>query len=476
MPSSAHAKEKETYKGDSVESHETSRPSSAEEVTEQSARHDEEKGIEVAPAAEKPFDARSTKTTESVIPPPPDGGLHAWLKVFGGFMIYINIWGFTLSYGAFQAYYKSDLLASASPSAISWIGTVQAWLLIFFGVLSGPLFDLGYFRVMLIVGNFLVVFGIMMLSLSTQYWQVFLSQGICMGLGAGLLYIPSLALVGIWFDKKRAIALGIVMSGIAVGGVVYIMMFDRLLKSSGFPWAMRAIGFVALAAALLSIPALLSGSSVLATKRKARALFDKTAYKDKLFLIFTCCSFTTFLGYIVPYFYIPTYARDRLGLSQSTGLYTLVMAIAASFFGRLVSGGLAQWLGPIVTWGLCAFASAVLSLCWISIDQESHFIAFSILWGFFSAALVTLPSAAFANITPDLSRLGTRLGMSWSVSSIATLIGAPIAGSLLKTNADGHLNFIGVQVWSGVCLMVGTGFLLVLWFVTMKTQNKGWRI
>ena len=58
----------------------------------------------------------------------------------------------------------------------------------------------------------------------------------------------------------------------------------------------------------------------------------------------------------------------------------------------------------------------------------------------------------------------------------ATLIGAPIAGSLLKTNADGHLNFIGVQIWSGVCLMVGTGFLLVLWFVTMKTQNKGWRI
>jgi MFS family permease len=126
--------------------------------------------------------------------------------------------GFTLSYGAFQAYYKSNLLSSSSPSAISWIGTVQAWLLIVIGVLSGPLFDLGYFRSMLLVGNFLVVFGIMMLSLSTTYWQVFLSQGLCMGLGAGLLYIPSLALVGIWFDKKRALALGIVMSGIAVGG------------------------------------------------------------------------------------------------------------------------------------------------------------------------------------------------------------------------------------------------------------------
>ena len=83
--------------------------------------------------------------------------------------------------------------------------------------MSGPLFDLGYFRSMLIVGNFLVVFGIMMLSLSKTYWQVFLSQGVCMGLGAGLLYIPSLALVGVWFSKKRALAMGIVMSGIAVG-------------------------------------------------------------------------------------------------------------------------------------------------------------------------------------------------------------------------------------------------------------------
>jgi MFS family permease len=125
--------------------------------------------------------------------------------------------GFTLSYGAFQAYYKDYLLSSSSDSAISWIGTVQGWLLILVGVLSGPLFDLGYFRSMLLVGNFLVVFGIMMLSLCTTYWQVFLTQAICMGLGAGLLYVPSLALIGIWFERRRALAMGIVMSGIAVG-------------------------------------------------------------------------------------------------------------------------------------------------------------------------------------------------------------------------------------------------------------------
>ena len=70
---------------------------------------------------------------------------------------------------------------------------------------------------MLFLGNFGVIFGVFMLSLAKTYWQVFLAQGVCMGLGAGLLYIPSLALIGLSFSKKRAFAQGIVTSGIAVG-------------------------------------------------------------------------------------------------------------------------------------------------------------------------------------------------------------------------------------------------------------------
>ncbi|KAF2751886.1 MFS general substrate transporter [Sporormia fimetaria CBS 119925] len=411
----------------------------------------------------------------SRLPPPPDGGLHAWLKVLGGFLIYINIWGFTLTFGAFQTYYKDHLLSSSSASAISWIGTVQAWLLILVGVLSGPLFDLGYFRSMLYVGNFLVVFGIMMLSLSTKYWQVFLSQALCMGLGAGLLYVPSLALIGIWFERRRAFAMGVVMSGIAVGGVSYILIFTHLVPSAGFPWATRAMGFIALFAALLSFPALLSGSSRMLAPRKARSLFDGTALKDRLFLIFTCCSFFTFLGYIVPYFYIPTYAKDRLGMSEEMALYTLVMSVGASFFGRLAGGIMGHYLGSIFSWMLCALTSGILSLCWVVIEDKATFIAFAVLWGFFSAGLVTLPSAAFASICPDLSRLGTRLGMSWSVSSVASLIGAPIAGALLRTK-NGRTDYLGVQLWSGAFLMFGALWLGVLWVLTVRFQNKGWRV
>lgn len=162
---------------------------------------------------------------------------------------------------------------------------------------------------------------------------------------------------------------------------MYIIMFDRLTVSAGFPWAIRGMGFVALAAALMSFPALLSGSSMLSQRRKARALFDKTALKDRLFIIFTCSTFFTFLGYIVPYFYIPTYAREILGTSDSLALYMLVMSVGASFVGRLGSGILAHYLGSITTWVLCTLSSGILSLSWISVEKQSTFIAWSILWG-----------------------------------------------------------------------------------------------
>jgi hypothetical protein len=78
-------------KSTSQEEEEYSRSSSS--VHDVVHQHEEPDGNKQLPRdKEAQDDARSTLTTRSVIPPPPDGGLHAWLKVFGGFMIYINIW------------------------------------------------------------------------------------------------------------------------------------------------------------------------------------------------------------------------------------------------------------------------------------------------------------------------------------------------------------------------------------------------
>jgi MFS family permease len=105
-----------------------------------------------------------------------------------------------------------------SSSSIAWIGTLEAMLCFEVAIVSGVAYDLGYWRALLFGGTFLMVFGMMMLSLSTQFWQVILSQGLCLGLGGGILYVPSIALVVSSFEEsRRAIPLGIISSGGAVG-------------------------------------------------------------------------------------------------------------------------------------------------------------------------------------------------------------------------------------------------------------------
>ncbi|KFY36840.1 hypothetical protein V495_07570 [Pseudogymnoascus sp. VKM F-4514 (FW-929)] len=185
-----------------------------------------------------PLERRAPKNIPG---PPPEGGLEAWLQVVGAFSIMVATWGLVNTYGVYQTYYQTVMLTSNSASSISWIGSLQACLLFIGGLVSGPLFDAGYFRAELIVGLFLICFGMFMTSLCTSYWQVILAQGVCVGLGMGLTFLPAAGLLAQYFQKRRAFALGIGGTGSPIGGIIFPIIFSRLEPSIGFGWATRVI-------------------------------------------------------------------------------------------------------------------------------------------------------------------------------------------------------------------------------------------
>ncbi|KAL2057600.1 hypothetical protein ABVK25_001984 [Lepraria finkii] len=119
--------------------------------------------------------------------------------------------------GVFQTFYERTLLPNQTSSNIAWIGSMQAFLLIGLGILAGSLYDYGYLRSLVLIGSTLVVFGMLMTGLCSQYWQLMLSQGIVVGLGSGCLFLPSIAVLPQYFEKRRALATGIGSSGSAVG-------------------------------------------------------------------------------------------------------------------------------------------------------------------------------------------------------------------------------------------------------------------
>jgi MFS family permease len=97
---------------------------------------------------------------------------------------------------------------------------MQAFVLNFAGgFLTGPIYDAGYMRELVIFGSVIGVFGMMMTSICKQYWQFILAQGLTVGLGSAGLLLPSVAVMPAYFKTRRALATGIGASGSSIGTV-----------------------------------------------------------------------------------------------------------------------------------------------------------------------------------------------------------------------------------------------------------------
>ena len=384
--------------------------------------------------------------------------------------------GFTFAFGSFQTYYELDYLAADSPSNISWIGTVSTFLLIVGGVISGPLFDLGYFRTMLFVGAATQTFGVFMLSLCTKYYQIFLAQGIVIGLGTGLLYLPGLALVGRSFKKHRAMAMGITTCGAPTGGIIFTLIFEQLIARYQFGWTVRVMGFLMVGTYLVSFPLLLWGVHNLGdiASGTPRKLIDMTAFRDLPFWSYSFSNFFIFCGYMVPFVYIASYGQIQIGMSRSWALYTIMIAQASSVLGRLVAGYTAARVGVMIPWTICSFTSGILCIAWIGAKTSGSFIAYAALYGCFSGALIPLPPSIFPVVCPDPKVLGARLGMAQAIGSVASLIGSPIAGALSEIGAtEDRPNYIGLQLFSGLIMVTGSMSLCGLWTLLIRRREVG---
>ena len=165
----------------------------------------------------------NTKVSINNVAAIPNGGLLAWTQVLGAWILFFDTWGIVNTFGAYQTYYlePTSLLHTSSSSDLAWVGAVQAFLLMLVGALTGPIYDAGYFRELLWTGSFLIVLGQMMLSLCGTYWQVFLAQAICIGVGTGLLFVPSVSILSQYFSTKISVAVGVAATGSSIGGVIY---------------------------------------------------------------------------------------------------------------------------------------------------------------------------------------------------------------------------------------------------------------
>jgi MFS family permease len=426
-------------------------------VSDEESTFDEHNDLTQVPtnasAVARTLSAVRTRESGKDIGPPPDGGFQAWLQVALGHMIIFNTWGYINSFGVFQTYYTSEL--NRSPSDISWVGSIQIFLLFFIGTFSGRATDAGYFRFTLTVGATLEVFSIFMTSLCTEYWQLFLAQGLGQGIGCGLMFCPTLALISTYFVKNRGIAIGIVASGSATGGLVFPAVVMRMLPEVGYGWTMRTLGFITMATL---IPCLVFFKQRL-PPRTTGPIVEWAAFRETPYLLFAVGMFLNFWGLYVAFFYIGSFSRNIIGVSETTSIYLLMIMNGVGILGRLVPNLLAdQFTGPLNLLIPFSCATAIVAYCWSAVHDMSSLYAFAVFYGLFAAGIQSLFPATLSTLTTDLKKIGVRMGMVLSIVAVAALIGSPIAGALVSTDGGDYLYaqmFMGSAIIAGTVVLVG---------------------
>ncbi len=150
-----------------------------------------------------------------------DGG-YAWLVTFCCFLLQFYAIGITYSFGIILVKLKDDY--NSTDTIVSWIGSIQGFMVYFTGVLAAPLIEHYSYRTIAITGSVISACGMLLSAFSPNIYLLYLTYGLLTGLGFGFMYLTSMVAVQHWFDKRRALAAGRILK------TLYLIGPDRLIN------------------------------------------------------------------------------------------------------------------------------------------------------------------------------------------------------------------------------------------------------
>lgn len=118
----------------------------------------------------------------------------------------------------------------------------------------------------------------------------------------------------------------------------------------------------------------------------------------------------------------------------------------------------------------CFAAALIVFLLWPLAQEESHAIAFCVLFGVLGGSLFGLPASGVAFIMPEQlgDSLGAWTGIMWALSSAFALIGPPIVGQIVK-----RYSIESVGYWTGANLLAaGILIAVAVWMKHLEEKRE----
>ncbi|KAL4988771.1 major facilitator superfamily domain-containing protein [Aspergillus falconensis] len=425
------------------------------------------------------------------------------LVVTAGFSVMFTTCAFVFSYGVYQSLYEEMAEAEGTPftgsstALINLVGILAVALMSMGGPFAMHWSKIYSPQAVIIAGGWVFGIAYILSSFGQALWHFALTQGVLLGIGTCLAYVPTMSVAPTWFDKRRGLAMGVIISGSAVGGMVWLPALRAMITHLGFRNALRISGCISLT--LVSVagyalrwePKFHEQVRIQTQGLRRRSVWTKAPMfnyrvaRSKRFLAQALGCFLQSAGYSTPLFFYAAYA-STLGYSSNTAANFITLNNASNFVSRIAIGYGADRYGRINALVVTTLLSAVAVFTfWIpsmfhtpeadmpKSSAEGLFVVFTILYGAFASAYISLFPASLIELF-GVQHFTSVNGALYLIRGMGALIGTPLTGMLIPKDAlTSSYIYERAGIVVGVLLMAAT--LACLWVRIEASLGSSWK-
>ena len=372
---------------------------------------------------------------------------YGWIIVFAAiFLVFLDgllLYSFGVLLPSIQAKFEM------SKAAVNSIFAIRCIVFAFSMIIFGKLIDKHRPEKVIFLGGLITVLGLFLTAYSDTKLTLFLNYGVLTGLGDGVFYIPAVAVVQRWFNKRRDFAVGLVTAGVPISGLIINPLSAWILSVSSLETTLISLAGITL---ICLLPAFLmkedpkemgllpyGGPFQKSDDAESNNWETKEATKTSAFIILYALLFLGMLSFLI----VVTLQFDY-AISNNLNLLASSIApasiAAGSFCGRLVTGYIADFINRNKILFAVFLGQGLSVLILLNGNSLLHYCLFGFFFGFSYGGWIPI----FPSLLKDFfgkKHVGQIFGVFGTGFSISAIIGPPLAGYLVDEFNTYHYGF-----------------------------------
>lgn len=380
--------------------------------------------------------------------------LAGWLAALSAFIAGFVAFGVMYSFGVFFTPMEAEFHASRTATSVFF--AVTGMLFYSFGSVAGRLSDSFGARRIISAGALIMGAGLALTAAVPNIWVGYLTYGSGVGIGAACAYIPTLALVGGWFVRRRTTALGLAATGTGFGTLFIPPLAAVLIQVLGWRMAYSLFGVGSFV--LLLLCAALARRPPVA--REAQRTKLRRVMRSRPFTLLYLSWVLATTGLVASLVFLPPFAH-AIGASPVAAAALVSVIGGMGILGRGGIGFISRKIGLVPLYKLSVLVMAASYLLWLPFASYGWLAAFAVTLGLGYGVRIALTPVVLIEFF-GVGSLGTMLGAFFTASSISALAGPLVAGVIIDRT--------GNYQW-GVAFALAMGALGFIAVVPLRPAN-----